>query len=283
MTAPTEPRFSVIVPTYGRPDFLDEAIRSVLDQTVDDLEVVVVDDASPVPPSVPDDPRVRLVRRTTNGGAAAARNTGIAAARGRWLTFCDDDDLYLPHRLESTLPALHVAPIVLCWMSRLDDASRRPMLERWLEGDVQDELLTGPVPHVGTCTIDRTAVVRFDERFRVSEDVEWWVRLAAGSSVTTVGVVAYLFREHAGDRQTKRIEDRLRCRYALLDTHAEFFDARPLAAAYQWRRIGGFALALGDRRAARRAFRRALRLQPSLRDVVHLSRSLLPGRSRVAS
>ena len=77
------PLFSIVVPTYGRPEYLGECLASILQQTVEDFEVVVVDDASPDPVELPvEDARLRLLRRDTNGGPAAARNTGMAVAAG---------------------------------------------------------------------------------------------------------------------------------------------------------------------------------------------------------
>ena len=106
--------FSVILPTYGRQAFLNEAVASVLSQTVRDLELIVVDDASPTPATVPPDPRVRLIRREDNGGVAAARNTALDAAKGRYICFIDDDDLFRPNRLELALEGHRRAPIALC-------------------------------------------------------------------------------------------------------------------------------------------------------------------------
>ncbi|MBI4259617.1 MAG: glycosyltransferase family 2 protein, partial [Actinobacteria bacterium] len=100
------PLFSVIVPTHGRPAYLAEALASVAAQTIEDWEAVVVDDASPEPVEVPDDPRFRLVRRDENGGPGAARNSGLAAATGRYIAFLDDDDLFTPDRLEVALEGL---------------------------------------------------------------------------------------------------------------------------------------------------------------------------------
>ena len=94
-----DPLFSVIVPTYQRPPFLLEALDSVRRQTIESFECIVVDDGSPEPVRLANDDRVRLVRRPINGGVAAARNTGIDHARGRYITFLDDDDVYTPTRL----------------------------------------------------------------------------------------------------------------------------------------------------------------------------------------
>jgi glycosyltransferase involved in cell wall biosynthesis len=104
------PTVSIITPTLSRIDFLRRALDSALAQTYDDFEcVVVVDGPSPelaAYVSSHPDPRVRLVQRAENGGVAVARNTGIAEARGRYVGFLDDDDIWLPRKLERQVPLL---------------------------------------------------------------------------------------------------------------------------------------------------------------------------------
>jgi len=107
-------KVSVILPTYNRLHSLPAAMNSVLSQSERDLELIVVDDASPqdvesVVRAI-DDPRVRYVRRPVNGGAGAARNSGLAEARGRYIAFQDSDDLWLPGKLESQLALLEGLP-----------------------------------------------------------------------------------------------------------------------------------------------------------------------------
>src|SRR6476661_2260120 len=99
------PTFTVIVPTYGRPEFLADALASIVAQSFADFECIVVDDASPEPASLPADSRLRVIRREFNGGPPAARNTGIEAARGRYVAFLDDDDVWTRRRLEDALEA----------------------------------------------------------------------------------------------------------------------------------------------------------------------------------
>lgn len=270
------PLFSVIVPTYGRPAFLAEAVGSVLAQTCSDFELLVVDDGGGGVPDLPSDPRVRVIRRTSNGGAAAARNTGIAEARGEMVTFLDDDDVYLENRLSQAAAARGRAAVLIGWRGRLGDPDLRPVAPRHLEGDVSGTILDAPIPHLGTCSVERSAVVRFDESFRVSEDVEWWLRQAAVAAVATVPAVGYLLRDHGGARQTSRLRDRLGCRLALLDRHRDYFAAHPAAAAYHWKRAGGLALLVGDRPQARRAFRRSFRSRPDWRVAANLVRASLP-------
>ncbi|RUP86861.1 glycosyltransferase family 2 protein [Dermabacter sp. HSID17554] len=94
------------MPVFNGTATLHQSMTSILRQSVPDLELVVVDDgSSDDSAAIADrlaqtDDRVRLKRRSQSGGPAAARNTGIATAKGRYLAFCDADDMWLPHKLE---------------------------------------------------------------------------------------------------------------------------------------------------------------------------------------
>ncbi|HEY1708741.1 MAG TPA: glycosyltransferase family 2 protein [Rhizomicrobium sp.] len=98
------PFFSVVIPVYNRADVLETALRSVLDQTFQDFEIVVADDGSADDPAAVvariGDPRIRLLRQENQGGAAA-RNLGIDAARGIFVAFLDSDDMFLPRHLQA--------------------------------------------------------------------------------------------------------------------------------------------------------------------------------------
>jgi glycosyltransferase involved in cell wall biosynthesis len=97
------PDATVVIPTRNRCRRLELAFRSALAQTGVDLEVLIVDDGSTdaterMASSIPD-PRVRYLKRTVSEGVSAARNVGIAEARGRWVAFLDDDDVWAPTKL----------------------------------------------------------------------------------------------------------------------------------------------------------------------------------------
>jgi hypothetical protein len=100
---------SVIIPTHNRRELLSMTLASVLAQSSVDLEAIVVDDGSsdetPRFLEELDDDRVRVVRNQPAKGVSAARNGGIAAARGDWIAFCDDDDLWAPDKLAAQLHA----------------------------------------------------------------------------------------------------------------------------------------------------------------------------------
>jgi glycosyltransferase involved in cell wall biosynthesis len=113
-----EPAVSVVLPTYNRAHFLPQAFDSLRAQTWGDWELIVVDDgsrddsAAVVERLAPGLIRpVRYILRE-NGGPAAARNTGIDLARGKYLAFFDSDDCWLPHHLAASVAALESAPEV---------------------------------------------------------------------------------------------------------------------------------------------------------------------------
>ncbi len=100
---PSAPLVSVVIPTYNRAQMVSEAVRSVLEQTFGDLEVIVVDDGSTDGTREALKPHADKIRylRQENSGVSAARNRGIAEARGSLIAFLDSDDLWLPAKLKN--------------------------------------------------------------------------------------------------------------------------------------------------------------------------------------
>jgi glycosyltransferase involved in cell wall biosynthesis len=274
----TRPTFSVIVPTYDRPALLHEAVGSVLGQTCPDFECLVVDDASPTPPTLVSDPRLKLIRRDQNGGPAAARNTGLDRASGQYITFLDDDDLFLPDRLELAVEGLRLAPIALCWGRFLDGS---PSRKRHLQGNVHDVIVDDGVPSLNGTAIRADCASRFDEAFLALQDAEWWVRMSRDIPVATIERVGYVVRKHKGIRHRNDTVAKVRSTLLLLEKHAEYFATHPRAAAIRWRRAGVMARRLGDYKLARRAMASSFRLRPRLKTLGYLLRSLRPSSTRI--
>lgn len=133
------PVLSVIIPAYNTEDYIERAIRSVLEQSLNDLEVVVVDDASTdrtfeVVKAI-DDPRVKLFKNERNSGAGATRNRAIQEASGEWIAVLDSDDWYAPQRLESLLSFARIknADMVAddLYIVEDDDPQPRTTLFQW--------------------------------------------------------------------------------------------------------------------------------------------------------
>ena len=239
----------------------------MLAQTFGDIEVIVVDDASPELVIIPPDPRVRLVRAATNGGPARARNLGVEASNGDFLAFLDDDDTWTPSRLSYAKQGLDRSPIAICWQS--------PSGGRVLEGRVHDSILNATTPTLGATALRRSAWVPLDETYRCVEDLAWWLDVTKETSVTTVPKHGLVVRRHDGVRSGYGLEQRIIQSERLLTERTGYFAQHPRAAAFRWKRIGLMNLALGRKGEARKAFLRALGCQPSGADLVHLARTLL--------
>ncbi|MAL18373.1 MAG: glycosyl transferase family 2 [Balneola sp.] len=100
------PEISVVIPSFNRPELLERAVKSVLNQTFHDVEIIVVDDASgegDILSRVEKYSNVKYLRNETNRGACYSRNRGISEAKGRYINFLDDDDILFPEKLEKQL------------------------------------------------------------------------------------------------------------------------------------------------------------------------------------
>lgn len=232
---------SVIIPTRNRPQFLKAALRSVLQQTFPIAQIVVVDDASDAPEAlsalVALSSQIEIVRRPTQGGPAAARNSGLDLVRGEFLLFLDDDDLIHPKFVEEGLAVLHSRPdadavffiynLVFLHGSRGIDC---PVAHPWeaepgayhtprivrvvnpvppaiLEQRPATAFIRFLVP-VNSCLIRKTAVdgARFPESLRQGEDTYFWILLAARGRRYVADSRAYAFvSRHPGNTTRSRV------------------------------------------------------------------------------
>jgi hypothetical protein len=186
------PAVTVVIPAFQVSAYIAETLDSVLAQTWQDFEIVVVNDGSPDTPALrtalaPYRDRLRYLEQA-QGGPSKARNTAIAAARGEWLAFLDGDDLWAPTFLASQLAILGADPgAVLVWADSqpfgrgADGPTLMAREPPAAECDLA-ALLTGRcVVFTSTTVARREAVVAaggFDERYHRSEDFDLWLRLA---------------------------------------------------------------------------------------------------------
>lgn len=269
------PLFSVIIPTHDRQRMLDEAVASVSAQGCADWELIIVDDASPTPATVPDDPRIRVLRHERSLGPTGARNRGMQAARGRYLAFLDDDDAWTPQRLERARDAHNRADVVVCAPGLLGSTHAGA----WHQGtgSVRDWILDGTNPNVGATSVRRDLCPPFDPRYPASEDLDWWLRLTERTDrVVYLATPDWLWRRHTGARHGVGTERRREGQLMLLRDHSAYFGTHPRARAFRWRRIGLLSLDLGERRAALVAGIRSLGASPSLGALRLLAKVPLP-------
>ncbi|MFD1094497.1 glycosyltransferase family 2 protein [Salegentibacter chungangensis] len=114
---------SVIMPAFNSAGYISGSVRSVLEQTYSDLELIIVDDASTdatlatIQGLAAEDSRLRIIRNKSNEGAGISRNKGIEAARGAFIAFLDDDDLWKPEKLEKQLKFMQESQVKVCFSS----------------------------------------------------------------------------------------------------------------------------------------------------------------------
>ncbi|WP_336023430.1 glycosyltransferase family 2 protein [Halobellus salinisoli] len=207
------PTVSVIIPTYNRASDLPRAIDSALDQTLSDLEVIVVDDASTDDTdsvvTAYDDSRVTYLTHETNRGGSAARNTGIDAAIGEYIALLDSDDEWAPEKLEQQIRTLERRSeewiAAYCGTTLIDDGATSSLWERCKslvgghssregaeggEGLIKEVFLENVHTSAGSTLVVESDVVDriggFDESFDRYQDTEFLVR------VLKEGKIAYV-------------------------------------------------------------------------------------------
>jgi glycosyltransferase involved in cell wall biosynthesis len=195
---------SVIIPTWNRAAEVCAAIDSALAQTVRPFEVIVVDDGST------DDTADVLARygdairvvRQHNQGVAAARNAGIAAARGELLAFLDSDDVWLPRKLELQLQRFGADPelgLVHCGAQFENAAPRLAGMEGWVATEILRLDRDVIVAHGSSIMMPRRVAEEiggFDVRMRVSEDWDFCYRIAARHRIAFVPEVLVRCARH---------------------------------------------------------------------------------------
>lgn len=265
--------FSIVVAAHNRQEFLLEALQSVEEQTLTDWEIIVVDDGSDPPISIPDQPKYLLVRHEIARGPGAARNTGIRSASGQYIAFLDDDDLFTPERLEIAREGLQRAPLAISWSRVAGEPLGNNLV---LEGNVRHTILNHLTPSPGATAVRRNAALLFDEDFTGVEDVEWWLRMTKDCEVATVRRVGLLIRRWRSISEAARanqIRHRVQDNRELLQRHRSYFATHRVAAAFRLKRIGLMLMDLGEYRQAGRDFRHSFRLHPTPRTAYHVFRA----------
>lgn len=228
-TGKTQPLVSVIIPTRNRPQFLREAIESVQNQTYQNWELIVVDDGSDeaVPRSVLEGTQFgRLIRIEESAGVSNARNIGIDEAKGEFLAFLDDDDIWSENKLALQVKVMMECPAVgLCGGGSLPvDENGTPVDSPNIRpGYVSLESLSiwVSIPGSASNALVRTCVLRetggFDPSLHRSEDWDLWWRIANVSQVFNVADVTVMIRRHSAFRRPTNYKEILAARSKLHD------------------------------------------------------------------
>jgi len=187
------PFFTVVIPTHNRAALLKEAIQSVLEQTFKDFELIAVDDHSTditkdVVASFGDDHNIKYMMNDHAIGGAGARNAGIFRAKGEWVAFLDDDDVWLPRKLElqyNKIKEVDASVGLIYTGCATYDFDKKHEILQYIpekEGWIQKDLLYNNYLGAFSSVVIRSDLLRkvggLDERFPAYQDNELYVRIS---------------------------------------------------------------------------------------------------------
>ena len=207
---PNIPECSVIIPTFNRPKLLSEAIYSVLNQTFQNFEIIVVNDAGEDVSDIINsfnDSRIKYIIHKDNKGISAARNTGISNSSGKYISYLDDDDLLLPHHLKTLHDFLNYSEFKAAYT----DAERITYKDK--ESLFSDDISNIDIPysqdfdtnrilysnfiptlcimHEKACLSD---IELFDENLESHEDWDFWIRISRKHNFVHIPEVTCRYR-----------------------------------------------------------------------------------------
>ncbi len=188
------PKVSVIIPTHNRSHLISRSIQSVLNQTYQDFEIIIVDDGSTdnteeiIKEFQEQNKRIRYIRHKENKGGAAARNTGIRAAQGEYVAFQDSDDEWLPEKLDKQMKLFENVSrevgVVYTGVWRIENNKKNYIPFSYItkkEGNIHKELLRGNFVTTQAAIVRKECFKKeemFDEALPRLQDWELFIRLS---------------------------------------------------------------------------------------------------------
>jgi glycosyltransferase involved in cell wall biosynthesis len=208
------PVVSVVVPTYNASRWLGQTLTSLYAQTLDDFEILLIDDASTDDlKNVLEqyfDPRLKVIRLSDNVGVSAARNKGIELALGRYIAFCDADDLCQPMRFQKQVEYLENHPdIDLCGsvFTCFDTSDGETVFNPANDADIRKALMIGNCFGLSTMMI-RAPLLKsycFNSNLKLAEDYELWTRLlSSGACAVNIQESLVRYRLHANQASKQK-------------------------------------------------------------------------------
>jgi glycosyltransferase involved in cell wall biosynthesis len=218
------PFFSIILPTYNRANMIGKAIESVLAQTYMNWELLVVDDGSTDNTKqvveAYNDSRIGYIYQQ-NAERSAARNNGIAHAKGQYVCFIDSDDYYLTHHLQEFATAIDKGNADMFFgynVFEQNDQLVYDTVNNRVDSykNVEEYLVINPVRTAAVCVKREVFSTNlFNLKIRIGEDTELWVRIAANHTLKAVNAYSQVYVLHRGqtvaDDNTQNIIQHIEC------------------------------------------------------------------------
>jgi glycosyltransferase involved in cell wall biosynthesis len=277
------PKVSVIIPTHNRAECLHAAIISVLNQTFQDFEIVVIDDASKDHTQEViahfNDVRIKAIHNQFSKGDAAARNIGIIISTGEYIALLDDDDEWLPEKLSIQTCLLDNSP------PEVGGVCTHSLIIEKLSGRITsvfnpetDDLIKENFIRTSSILLRKECFEHcglFDESMPTSSDYDMWIRISEKFSFKIIKnyLVKYYIHE---SRLTFNYEKMTNGMEILFEKHDDFFNKNPKAYSKRYLHLGVLYCYKGEVQKGRKAFRKSMRMNPfEMRNYFNFSLSLL--------
>jgi len=269
------PMLSVIIPTYNRAHLISRAIKSVLNQTYQDFEIIVIDDGSTdnTEEIVKDftDFRIHYIYHKYNQGVSAARNTGIKASRGEYIALLDSDDEWLPEKLSKQIKVLQSeSPEVgavysnLCYIDE-NGKSTNKLLNPKKEGYIYEDLFAGNcVGPPSTLLIRKECFNRvglFDNLLNAQEDWDMWIRIAKYYRFALIKIPLVKYRLHS-NQISKNLGVKIITANRILVKYTDELEKRPRVHSKHYFYIGNRLCHMGKTKEGQRYLLKAISLYP---------------------
>lgn len=269
-------KISVIVTTFNRARLLEQAVTSVVCQTFRDFEILILDNNST-------DETESIVRRFGDRrlnyirhaplNISQARNLGLGKATGEFVAFLDDDDLWLPNKIESQLEVFERGPenlaLVYGGLIRIDDAGNElschaPVLRGMILRDLlkQKDDFTGAAsnPMLRKSTV--VLLGGYNEQVTTGEDWELYLRLAEKYPIDFTSEPVVKIRCHPGPRLGDKLKEAAELEIMIVEKYKHLFDEDPKLKSFYFQKIGGKFIRVNQSRLGRRYLREAIKTQP---------------------
>ena len=247
------PLVSAVIPTYNRANVVGEAIQSTLQQTYENIEVLVVDDHSTdntkeVVESF-DDSRVRYLLNQRTKGAQGARNTGIDEANGEWVAFLDSDDRWMPEKLSKQLKYIEesdeeVHALATGFVRERNGQVWRRKQNENCSWNAEAFLRSTPVGNFSVLIARRNVLVQvggLDEGLPAMQDMDLFYRVSKNYNFCSMVECLVVISTDANNRISSKYEDKLHASIAFFEKHYEDITKRDLYI-YRGAYIAFFAL-----------------------------------------
>ncbi|HPP30377.1 MAG TPA: glycosyltransferase [bacterium] len=272
------PTVSIILPTYNRAHTFEHAVKSLLRQTYQDFEIIIVDDGSSdnteslIKEMMRIDKRIRYLKHDRNRGAAAAKNTGIKHASGRYIAFQDSDDEWISDKLEKQIITFKNAPedvgVVYTGFWRIFPTRKvyTPYKSvRKKEGDIYYELLNHNFVGMPTVLIKRECFEKvglFDELLPPLEDWELFLRISKYFSFSLIDEPLVIEYE-SSDSISKVKSAKITALRRMIEKHQQDFIRYSKKISKFYFQIGDYLCRYGESKEARSYLKKAFCLKPT--------------------